>query len=347
MKPRGRYKLMMILLTVLFLGICTFIYLTWAEINSVSQVVKDDNSTEETGDQDPIYAYVCPFDGTPLEKMPARPVAVTIDNLFAARPQSGLTKADLVYEIPAEGGVTRFLAIYFHGQAEKIGPVRSARPYLASLAQDWDAVFIHAGESPQAQIYFKNEDLDHINEMFHPAGFWRDKSRKAPHNLYTSSENLGREIALKGWDEKVEVPGFSFRAREEAGAGNHEALQATIHYAYGDVIYKYDQASGLYRRYLGDKPHQDKETEEQLSAANILVQETKIRAFDEEGRLEIDLQGEGKVWLFSGGQVEEGRWIKDAEHQPTRFVDVYGNEFRFLPGQTWIEIIPQNTRVEY
>jgi hypothetical protein len=340
-KSHVHYVVIFILIIIIAFGV--FLWKPLEKQVPVSGDVREE-LTEEEGNEE-ILPFICPIDGTPLKELPLRPVVVTIDNLAKARPQSGLNAADLIYELPAEGGITRFLALYFHGRAEKIGPIRSARPYLAQLAQEWYGVYIHAGESPQAQIYFKNEDVDHINEMFNPRGFWRDKKRKAPHNLYSSSENLWQEIERRGWDEKKDIKGFSFLAEDEVPKGE-EALEVTVNYPYMRVVYKHDSQTGLYQRFLSDKPHIDQETEEQLTAANIIVQETTVHAFDDEGRLEIKLVGEGRAWLFSDGKGLEGRWVKD-EGKQTNYLDLDGKEFQLKPGQTWIEIVSKSDKVEY
>lgn len=302
--------------------------------------------SESNIEPEKLPAYRCPLDGAPLDEMPVRPVAIAIDNMPAAWPQSGINQADIVYEIPAEGGITRFLTIYFHGEAEKIGPVRSARPYLMDIAREWEAVFIHCGESPQAQIYFKEKDIDHINEMFHSPGFWRDKSRRAPNNLYTGTKEIWAEIEKKGWDRQVDIEGFHFddTLKPEENELVHEV---TVKYPYRNVIYKYEASSGLYHRFLGSKPQLDSETGDQYSAANILIQEVGTKVFDQEGRMEIDLLGKGNAILFSRGRVFNGMWKKDSFSKRTYFTDDKGEEFRLAPGQTWILLKPKNTVYEY
>jgi hypothetical protein len=343
-KFQVRYGIVLFLILLCAGGVVFYLASSGEDIPALGDKTEDNGVVTEEKPEE-ILPFICPFDGIRLKEMPFRPVAVTIDNLTAARPQSGLRAADLIYEIPAEGGITRFLALYFHGQADKIGPIRSARPYFVRLAQEWHGVYIHAGESPQAQIYFKNEDVDHINEMFNPQGFWRDKTRKAPHNLYSSSENLWQETVKRGWDEKVDITGFSFLSEGEVLKGE-EADQVIINYPFEQVVFKKDSLSGQYQRFLGNKPHIDKETGEQLTAANIIVQETKVRVLDNEGRLEIELAGEGRAWLFSGGKAVEGRWIKNGEER-TQYIDADGNEFCLKPGQTWIEIVSKSNKVEY
>jgi hypothetical protein len=289
---------------------------------------------------------ICPIDGALIEIMPVRPIAITIDNFRPARPQSGLDQADLVYEIPVEGGITRYLAIFFHGKATAIGPIRSARPYLIDIAREWDAVYIHGGQSPQAQTYFKTTKVAHINEMFHPSGFWRDKSRKAPHNLYTSTENLWAEITALGWDNKTDPESFLFRLADEKLSGK-SALELTIPYQYGDVGYRYDANTGNYLRFLDNSPYKDLASGVQLSAANVIVQQVSVRSFDQEGRLEVDLMGEGKAWLFSGGQVLEGSWQKKSSTSRTRFYDGSGIEISMKTGQTWIQLVSKQTKISY
>jgi len=306
----------------------------------------EENEYDETEAAPPKPKFICPIDGAGIDEMPIRPVAVTIDNYKGARPQSGLDKADIIYEIPVEGGITRYLAMFFHGKADVIGPVRSARPYLIDISREWDAVYIHAGQSPQAQTYFKNTSVAHINEMFHPSGFWRDKSRRAPHNLYSSTDNLWREIEKLGLDKNSVPEGFEFRDEGEALKGA-AAAELSIPYSYGKVGYSYDVQSGIYRRFLNGNPYNDLATGAQLSAANVIVQQVTVRAFDSEGRLEVDLIGDGKAWLFSDGSVIEGTWRKDSVTERTRFYEGSGAQMRLKAGQTWIQLVPRQVKLSY
>ncbi|HSD12679.1 MAG TPA: DUF3048 domain-containing protein, partial [Patescibacteria group bacterium] len=117
--------------------------------------------------------------------------AATIDNLSVARPQAGLTKASLVFEAPVEGGITRFLAVFPDDvTADRIGPVRSARPYFLDWASEFDAVYAHVGGSPEALEKIVAYDMRDLNEFFAGKYFWRDENRDAPHNAYTSTVRL-------------------------------------------------------------------------------------------------------------------------------------------------------------
>jgi len=276
----------------------------------------------------------------------ARPIGVTIDNSSSARPQSGLNLADLVYEVPVEGGVTRYVAVFFHRGAKTIGPIRSARPYLIDLSREWDAVYIHCGQSPQAQTYFAQQNIAHINEMFHPSGFWRDKSRIAPYNLYTDTNSLWEEITKLGWDREANQAGYHYRGQDEDPAGL-PVEKLSITYPYGRVGYEYAAKSGSYLRFLNQNPYQDLTSGEQLAAENVLIQQVPMQQFDSVGRLEVGLLGQGKAWLFSGGRVQEGTWRKDYSTSRTRFYDQTGAEMSMGKGRTWIQLISGHTQINY
>ncbi len=144
----------------------------------------------------------------------SRPIAVMINNAPAARPQSGLSQADMVYEVLAEGGITRLVAVYqsYHGDVT-IGPVRSIRPYLIGIGDSLHALLVHAGGSTDAYAILQGGGREHLDEITNAsAPFWRDSSRKAPHNLYTNEVKLREAAAKKGYEETVTIPAFPFLA---------------------------------------------------------------------------------------------------------------------------------------
>lgn len=302
--------------------------------------------TEPPGE---VLPEICPLDGQGLRELPVgRPLAVMIGNNPQARPQSGLPQADLVYEFPAEGGITRFMAVYYHGQAKVIGPVRSARPYFMDQALGWDAVFVHVGQSPQSIAYYKANKVDHIDEFSRTKAFWREKSRKVPDNLYTSTDKLKKMVAELKYERDVELPAFQFAQEPLKGKGR-EAQSLEIHYPekLNRAFFQYEVESGLYKRFTGGKAHLDKETGQQLTAGNVIVQFTSARVFDEEGRMDVGMLGQGKMLLFSGGRVIEGTWVKKELRRPTQFFDATGEPVTLNPGQTWIQIVPEGTKVAY
>ncbi|MFD1886742.1 DUF3048 domain-containing protein [Paenibacillus wenxiniae] len=166
-----------------------------------------------TPELEPKPVYTAPLTGEMQEQSDAaRPLAVMINNAPAARPQSGLSEADMVYEVLAEGGITRLIAVYqsYHGDAT-IGPVRSIRPYLIGIGDSLHALLVHAGGSTDAYAILQGGGREHLDEITNAsAPFWRDSSRKAPHNLYTNEIKLREAAAKKGYAEKVDIPAFPF-----------------------------------------------------------------------------------------------------------------------------------------
>lgn len=293
-------------------------------------------------------AYTAPLTGLPSDQeMTSRPLVVMINNAPAARPQSGLPEADLVYEALAEGGITRLVAIYQSaGQeaAAKLGPVRSIRPYFIELGESYHGVLVHAGGSPAAYAQIQSQQLEELDEIG-KAGpfFWRDNNRKAPHNLYTSLDELREgmdKLHFSGEDRTV--PAYTFRPAEEELTGGSPASAVTLTYLQDSykVTYKYDPDTKLYIRYIGDKPHTDKETGEPLTATNVVVMGADHKVLDDVGRLSVGLELGGEALLFERGQVLEGQWIHK-EGDMIRFVKE-GEEVPFYPGITYINIVPNS-----
>ncbi|GAW93435.1 hypothetical protein TherJR_2420 [Calderihabitans maritimus] len=309
-----------------------------------------DAEKEEAQKQEPETKVLCPLDGASLKELPARrPLAVMIDNHSRAHPQSGLREADLVYEMLVEGGITRLMAVYYHNSAEKIGPIRSARPYFIDRALDHNAIYVHVGQSPQAQTYFQEKKPAHLDEYSITKGFWRTDDREPPHNLYTSTDNLWQLASDYNLNQQVDLEGFLFGTEENVFNGDREAEEIVIFYPqqFSQVRYVYDPDSRRYRRFMGGKAHIDAETNLQLSASNVIVQFVNTKTIDGVGRLEMDMIGEGKALVFSRGMVKEVRWKKQKLKEATRYLDSEDREVVLEPGQTWIEVVPRDIRIDY
>lgn len=294
----------------------------------------------------PAFTYM--LTGLPTEtEHNERAVMVMVENQAQARPQSGLHQADIIYEVLAEGDITRFAVIYQSHIPDLIGPVRSIRPYYIELGKQLDSLIIHAGWSPEAQrILTGSGTYPFINEVYSGdhAYFWRSQDRRAPHNVYTSKEKIteGWEdkkyrtdwegIQLGFWEDAVEVPGE---------AANKVTLDYIGSYS---VSYDYDEAKGVYLRSMEGEPHNDRETEEQLSAANVLIAEAQHQILDNVGRRAVDIHGPGHGWLVQAGKMREVTWeMKDGLVRA--YVD--GEEQKLVPGQTWINFIPGGSGVVF
>lgn len=296
-----------------------------------------------------------PLTGLPVDtKELDRPYSlVAIGNNPGARPQSGLPAADLVYEVPAEGGITRLLALFRAGRADPIGPVRSSRTYILDLAREWQAVLVHVGGSPGHYEAVGKSGVKVFDDRGASGSgvFWRASSRRAPDNLYTNTVRLRQKIEGQGLKAPApERQPFRFVTPDRLPAGE-EARELVIRRpgAGGEVVYRYDDEKYRYERYLGTKPHTDRESEEPLTATSLLIQFVPVRAIpgDTEGRLDVNWVSEGRLIIATGGTVREGKWRKDQRTAPTAFLEAGGGPATLLPGQVWILVVPTNTEVSF
>ncbi|MBQ2698782.1 MAG: DUF3048 domain-containing protein, partial [Firmicutes bacterium] len=290
-----------------------------------------------------------PLTGETVDELLPRAYLVSLGNTEAAQPQHGLTEADIIYEIPVESGISRLFALYYGELPEVIGPVRSVRDYIVDLAREWDAVLVHCGWSEAARLYLSSELVDYVNELTNGQQyFWRSADRKAPHNLYTSGENMAQMLVDKGFDAKEsDVPAYRFMDKGEKYRGNYvNALH--IYYGISQAGFLYDEESDSYLRFTKTDAHVDAATDEQLTAKAVIVQYVHTAVVDDEGRLAMSLAGEGEAQLFVNGIIREGYWQRDSLDEHTYFYDDETKQTWALPGgQLWIEIADGSTVVVY
>lgn len=267
------------------------------------------------------------------------PVAVMIDNSPEARPQAGLSGANYVIEAEAEGGITRYLAIFDSGEIpEKIGPVRSARPYFVDWAQEFSAVYTHCGGSPEALVKITREGIIDLNEFYRADTFWRDSAGVAPHNVYTSGELLKKFLATKNLDEGKFFP-FIFKEEADFDA-RPEQNEVNITYRLRGfhVNWVYNKDSNDYTRFVSGQEYKDAQGET-IKAKNIIIQVADARVLDSALRLEMTIIGEGEAYVCRDGVCQAGTWKKKSSTARTRFYDANGQEFEFNPGTTWVEVV--------
>ncbi|WP_281884664.1 DUF3048 domain-containing protein [Paenibacillus sp. YYML68] len=295
-------------------------------------------------------AYTAPLTGAAMDAPnTSRPFMVVVNNAPQARPQSGLSQADIVYEVLAEGEITRLIGLFQSSSFEgPVGPVRSIRPYFISIGQGYKAIHVHAGGSPDGYSLLADERLAHLDEITNAGAlFWRDKARKAPHNLYTSLSQLKEGAAKRGLSQEVAAdPVYTFvqkdsDAQEAMSAQQVEAtkLEVTFLVQSYRVSYTYEDATHLYKRAINEQPHVDLNTGEALSAANVVVLGTKHRVLDREGRRDVTLIGSGPAVLFQRGKARTVEWSRQHEDDPVRLYE-QGREAALQPGQTHVLIVP-------
>ena len=278
----------------------------------------------------------------------SRPLSIMVENAEGARPQSGLDKANIVYEVLAEGGITRFLAIYYDQEAEEVGPVRSARPYFVSKSLEHQAIFVHVGGSEEAYNFIKQESIDDINEFVDFQPFWRSTDRTPPHNLYTSTINLRKEANKLGYIEMIKKQEYQFEISRNEKLIGRETDSIVIPYNRNyTVSYQYRPESMKYIRFINGEPHIDAKTKKQLAVDNIIIQFAETKIIDQEGRLAIDFVSKGIGLLFLKGNSTEITWGKADLRARTVFLDKEGNRIALTPGNVWIQIVPSDLTVQY
>lgn len=282
-----------------------------------------------------------------------RPYAVMIDNVKGAKPQSGLDKAYLVYEIVVEGGLTRLMAVFKDVDVNEIGPVRSARHYFVDYAMENDAIFVHHGRSPQALEQINKYDVDDLEGLYNPSKiFWRDKNRAAPHNSYTSSSGIEKAIKDKNYDNESDdwlLLNYSVKKIDLSKKdGAQKADKVVVHFS--DNVYstmEYDSEKELYYRYENGVEHSDRNGT-QYTVKNIIVVEG-IRNYTIEttkNRQEIENIGSGEGHFISNGYAVPITWEKKSETSKTVYKYLNGNEIKVNDGNTYIELQPYGKTLE-
>jgi hypothetical protein len=273
---------------------------------------------------------------------------VQVENMIDARPLSGISRANLVYETLAEAGITRLLAFYTADtDVLEIGPVRSARPYFLDWAEEFGALYAHSGGSPEALRLISQYDILDLNEFSNGRFFWRSKKRYAPHNLYISTEFLNDFFEVKEGEVKDFTP-WQFKDEVSKELRPQEEKRIKIYFSTKtyEAGWQYNRETNDYLRYQAGLIQQDRDGSE-VRAKNIVVQFTKMVVLDEIGRKDIKTIGSGEAIVFQDGIRIDGTWEKDVRGERTRFFDEAGGEVKFNPGATWVEVVPTGTEVEF
>nr|WP_183254505.1 DUF3048 domain-containing protein [Anoxybacillus tepidamans] len=313
---------------------------------------KEQNATQieaprqESQEQTPQQQAMFPLTGLPAEtRTDHRVVAVMINNHPKARPQSGLQKADVVYEVLAEGDITRFLALYQSEFPEKVGPVRSARDYYIELSKGFDALYICHGWSPEAKSMLESGEADYLNGLFYDGTLFKRVSfRKAPHNSYITFANIEKGAKEKGYALQETVEPLPFFQNESTGESAQQVEISYSRQAYAQVQYKYVPEQNGYFRYSAGEQTIDYDTREPVLVQNLFVVAAKHIISDQYGRRDIDLKSGGNGYLFQNGTVRRVEW-KNVNGRLLPYEN--GVPIGFVPGKTWINIVPQMDIVQY
>lgn len=292
--------------------------------------------------------YYSPLTGVEYEtEAPTvRPVtAVMVENSPDARPQSGLEQADLVFEAIAEAGVTRFMAVYQESTPNKVGPVRSARPYYIDYALAFNASYAHVGGSPQALQDIRTLGVKDIDEFANSGTFWRASDRYAPHNAYTSFERLDVTNQKKGYTKSEFTP-FE-RKIDVPQTPKASTVNFSISGPNYNAVFNYDAATNSYTRQQAGAPHKDAQTGKQINPKVVIALITN-KGIDGDGyHSTYKTVGEGKILVFQDGIVSEGTWSKNDRSSSLNLKDKYGLPMKLNAGKTWITLLGSADDVRY
>lgn len=314
----------------------------------------------------PYDGPVNPLTGLPLEEAWAgrRPVAVMINNLKQALPQLGVGAADLIYEVPAEGGITRMLAVYQDpSRAGTIGSVRSARPYFLELALGHDAIFIHAGGSEDAYAKIRTWGVTALDGVRGPylgssPGsnlLWRDPERRKryalEHTVVTTGEAVARFLEASSLRlttrEGLEQPLEFVADGTPAGGVAAEGIEVDFT-SYKSGRFTYDPAGGRYLAEEYGQPYVDGDTGEQLGVTNVLILRAACRnTGDSLGHITVDLSGGGTGYFACGGRAVDIRWSKGYPDGALRYTDLDGRPLALGQGVSYICIVPLEASVTF
>jgi hypothetical protein len=288
-------------------------------------------------EKEETFSSVFPLTGIATnDETDHRAVAVMVNNHWKARPQSGLHRADIVYEVLAEGELTRFLAIYQSMMPDVVGPVRSARDYYIELSQGYNAIYVAHGYSPEAKKILDSGVVEDLNGMEYDGSlFKRADFRKPPHNSYITYENMRKGIENEGFEKTDDIDMLPFLTRSDSvDLKGTAAKEILITYPGGETVgFTYDGKKKKYLRSSNNEPTIDRETETRIAVTNVFIVEAAHRVIDDVGRREINLTSGGKALLIQNGVAQEISW----KNENGRIVPDGG---AFLPGKIWINIVP-------
>lgn len=282
-----------------------------------------------------------------------RPVAVMVNNVADALPQYGISQADVIFEIPVEGNLTRMMALYGdYTQVPKICPIRSCRYYYPALALGFDAYYVHWGCDQTILNYLYSLDIDRFDGMANRYGmFGRDQSRRnqgyaLEHTGYFDGTKFAK--AMKKNDVRTDLKkkkketAFSFCGMDELVTPTGKSC-SKVHIDFGPCTstLKYNEEQNVYIKYMNGNPHKDAKTKKKLKFTNVLILETTIYTRDQKGHKYVDWEGGKKAvgYYISNGKKQKITWSKKSEGSYLKFYDKNGDELVINRGKTYLAFV--------
>jgi hypothetical protein len=323
-----------------------------AGVGPLADIIGGNEENPDFPNGPPPPPLTCPLTGAnPEGEVPARPaLAIKVENLPASRPQTGLSWADIVYEEPVEGGITRFIAVYQCQDADRVEPIRSARlTDVDILVQFGRPVFAYSGGVSEVKNAIEAARLIDVNSVAAADAYDRDPAREAPHDLFSSTRALYREARSKIRRLGAPDPIFTYTDGQIRGRKVQE-----IHVPFSsasDVYWRWDSSAKAFLRWHGDEAHVSSDGT-QYRAKNVIVQVVEVvltDVVDANGvrSPKVVSVGEGVAYVLRKGKIVVGTWERKSVDDVTKFYDKKGKEVLLTPGSTWIELLPKGIAVNY
>ncbi|MCH5268581.1 MAG: DUF3048 domain-containing protein [Lachnospiraceae bacterium] len=283
-----------------------------------------------------------------------RPYAIMINNIeYAFKHQKGTSKADIMYEALAEGGITRMMAIYQDPSKVKvIGSVRSARHYYVQFAKEWNALYCHFGQTKYATKKIEKTKTNNISGLsaIGPVVYKRDSSLSAPHNVFTSGKKMQKGAKKLKYSQKQNfdkvAEHFYFYEEDTEPENGKKANSITLPFSnYSTCRLKYSSKKRTYLKYEYGQKHMDTYYKKQLSFKNVIVQFVKESAIDRKGYQTMELSNNsGKGYYFTNGKMQKITWKRKESGNEMVYKDSNGHVLTINPGKTYIAVYPKSRK---
>ncbi len=342
-KTKKQWIVAITVMILLLGGAAAAVYYFIIRDTSPAPIVRQEPEPEPELPPEPIYSRLS---GRELASADInnRPLyAVQIENSPEARPQSGLREADMIFEAVAEGGITRFNAVYQDNVPANIGPVRSLRPYFIDWFLPFDAAIVHAGGSPEALQDVRNLGLKDIDS---DRGIMRRVSnRYAPHNYYTTGQQVLDLLSARSYSS--EFTGFMRKDAAPIDAPNAKNITLNISSRLYNVGFVYDPTTNTYLRAQGGQAHVDAENGAQIAPNVVVVPVLSKGIHPNRIHTTYGTTGSGAVFVFQDGTVTQGTWHKAARSAQWELKDGEGKTIELNRGQTWFTMIDSTSKVSF
>ena len=336
-EPRPKFKLnlnkALVFLGAVVLGLIVIFIFWWNKEIMISNRISIVDRNKPARSQ--ITGLECPQAGY-------RPIAVMMPSDPEARPLSGISQADMVFEMPVTpNGVTRFMAIFQCEKPKEIGSVRSARNDFIPLASGLKVIYAHWGGEHAALKKLDDHIIDNIDALkYEGTAFYRKPRIRPPHNGFTNLDLLAKTAQDLKYDMRNSFSGYPHQEDIPKKNISNLADQVDVNYPRTYFVsWTYDQETNLYGRSRGGSPENDGDNLQQVRAGVIIIMNT-TSSFLREQYINVDVQGEGDIQIYQNGMVINGKWKKDPSSLDSKlyFYDESGKEIKFAPGKIWVEI---------